>query len=76
MFQTRALDTIILVKGRVNVVANPSLRAEVLEAVGPTIRAFWKINEDKSDLLVIETIVESATEYKPMKGTKRHLAFK
>jgi general stress protein 26 len=75
LFQTRALDRIITVDGRVNVVDNPSIRAEVLEVVGPRLRPFWKINMEERDLLVLETIIEVATYYVPMKGVMEELKF-
>lgn len=74
-FQTRALDTIITVEGKVNVVDNPSIRSEVLEVVGPRLRAFWQISMDERDLLVLETIVEKAILYRPMKGKKEAITF-
>jgi pyridoxamine 5'-phosphate oxidase len=70
IFQTTALDRIITVDGRVNIVENPSIRSEVLEMVGAKLEAFWKITEDERDLLVLETIIDKATYYVPMKGTK------
>jgi pyridoxamine 5'-phosphate oxidase len=75
MFQTRALDKIILIEGKVNVVDNPSIRAEVLEVVGPRLSPFWKINMDERDLLVLETIIEKAIYYIPMKGKKEAVKF-
>ena len=35
MFQTPTLDEIVSIRGAINVVENPSLRAEVLEVLGP-----------------------------------------
>ena len=75
MFQTLALDKIILIEGKVNVVDNPSIRAEVLEVVGPRLSPFWKINMDERDLLVLETIIEKAIYYIPMKGKKEAVKF-
>ncbi len=75
LFQTRALDRIIAVDGKVNIVDNPSIRSEVLEEVGPKLSAFWKITTDERDLLVLETIIESATFYLPMRGTKERVDF-
>lgn len=75
MFQTRALDKIILIEGKVNMVDNPSIRAEVLEVVGPRLSPFWKINMDERDLLVLETIIEKAIYYIPMKGKKEAVKF-
>jgi pyridoxamine 5'-phosphate oxidase len=75
IFQTRALDRIIAVDGKVNVLDNPSIRSEVLEVVGPRLAAFWKINLDERDLLVIETIIEKVVFYRPMKGERETVVF-
>jgi pyridoxamine 5'-phosphate oxidase len=68
MLQSRSLDRIITVRGRAQVVDEPSIKREVLEAVGRRLAAFWKYNEDPSQLVVVETIAESICCYQPMKG--------
>jgi general stress protein 26 len=70
MFQTPILDTIVTVRGRINIVDNPSILSEVLETLGPFMRSFWKLKGDERDLVVLETIIEEAIYYKPMKGVK------
>jgi pyridoxamine 5'-phosphate oxidase len=75
MFQTRSLDTIVTAEGKVNVLDNPSIRNEVLETVGPKLHAFWKINRDERDLLVLETILTRAVYYIPMKGKRETVDF-
>ena len=70
MFQTPTLDEMITLRGRINVVDNPSLRAEALEVIGPRLRAFWKLAHDERDLAVLETIIEEATRYLPILGRK------
>jgi pyridoxamine 5'-phosphate oxidase len=70
LFQTPILDTIVTVRGRINVVDNPSLLAEVLEALGPFMRSFWQLKGDERELRVLETVIQEAVYYKPMKGLK------
>jgi general stress protein 26 len=70
MFQSPSLREVITLRGQVNLVDNPSIRSEVLEAVGPRLRAFWKLNRDERDLLVLETVLEEATFYTPLSGEK------
>ena len=62
-------------RGTVSVVDNPSLRAEVLEAVGPRLRTFWSLAKDARDLVVLETAIEEATRYLPMEGRKSMVRF-
>ncbi len=75
MFQVPSLAEIVTVRGRVSVVDNPSLRAEVLEAVGPRLRAFFQLAKDGGDLVVLETAIEEATHYQPIEGRKSVVRF-
>ena len=75
MFQTPTLDEVVSVRGAINVVENPSLRAEVLEVLGPRLRTFWKLARDARDLVVLETVVEEATRFLPMEGRKDVVRF-
>jgi general stress protein 26 len=75
MFQTPTLDEVITVRGPLNVVENPSLRAEVLEMLGPRLRTFWKLAHDARDLVVLETVIEEATRFLPMDGRKDTVRF-
>ena len=75
MFQTPTLDEVINIRGAINVVENPSLRAEVLEVLGPRLSTFWKLAHDARDLVVLETVVEEATRFLPMVGRKDVVRF-
>ena len=75
MIQTRALDQIVNVKGKINPLDNPSIKMEVIESLGKRLTAFWKINAEKMDFIVLETIIEEATYYSPMKGKKETVKF-
>ena len=75
MFQTPTLDEVITVGGLVNVVDNPSLRSEVLEALGPRLHALWKLAPQTPELVVLETVVEKAVRYVPMQGHKDVVRF-
>ena len=75
MFQTPTLEEVISIRGAINVVENPSLRAEVLEVLGPRLSTFWKLAHDARDLVVLETVVEEATRFLPMEGRKDVVRF-
>jgi general stress protein 26 len=70
MFQSPSLKEIITLRGQVNLLDNPSIRSEVLEKVGPRLRAFWKLNADERDLLVLETVLQEGSRYLPLTGEK------
>lgn len=76
MLQTRALDQIVNIKGVINVLDNPSLKAQIMEAIGKKLTVFWNINNEKTDFIVLETIIEEAAYFAPMKGIKETLNFK
>lgn len=65
-FQTPGLDRIVSVEGRAAVLDNPELKAQTLEALGPNLQAFWRVNPDPRKLVVIETYIEKARLYSPM----------
>ena len=75
MFQSRSLDKILYVDGKVNVVENGSMLNEVLEVVGPRLRVFWNVNPDETSLVVLETVMESGAVFLPMKGIREQAVF-
>jgi len=74
-FQTRTLDQIINLRGLLTIIDNSALKTEVIEGIGSRLNVFWKLNDDPSSLLVLETIIESAEIFYPMKGEKESLVF-
>lgn len=70
MFQTRALDAIIHVRGTTTPIDNPSLAAEILETLGPRLVTFWRVDPESEDLLALETVIREATILFPMKGER------
>ncbi len=74
LLQRRALDEIIEIKGRVNLVDNPSLKAAIMEAVGRRLTVFWKINPG-TDAVVLETVIDSVSWFSPMKNQRETVQF-
>ncbi len=70
LFQTPLLDTVVMARGRINVLNNPSILAEVLESLGPYMHSFWRLQGEARDMVVLETIIEEAVCYWPLKGRK------
>lgn len=68
LIQTPTLDEIITLRGRMNVVDTPSLRMEVLDTIGPRLWNFWKLADGREDMVVLETVIETAVHYLPMEG--------
>ena len=70
LIQTRALDEVLEVVSKGQVIDNPALKSEVLEAIGGHLTTFWRVNPDERELIVVETIIEELTYLQPMKGDK------
>ncbi|NLB42914.1 MAG: pyridoxamine 5'-phosphate oxidase family protein [Clostridiales bacterium] len=75
IIQTRAVDQVITLYGKVNILENPSIKTEVLETVGNKLTMFWKINGHLRDFVVMETVIEKAEYYLPMKGLSQTVDF-
>ena len=75
MFQTRSLTKVVNVPVTIRLVDNPSLRSEVMEALGARLGTFWKINADKMDFLVLESGMREARYLEPMKGIRHVVRF-
>ncbi|MGR3220872.1 MAG: pyridoxamine 5'-phosphate oxidase family protein [Candidatus Anammoxibacter sp.] len=76
MLQTRALNEVILLRGKINMIDNPSLKAEVVQAIGKRLHLFWKLEKNKTDFIVLETIIDEGVYYLPMKGKKEIVPFR
>jgi general stress protein 26 len=71
-FQSPTLGEIISLRGRAAVLNNPGLKAEVLEALGPNLTNFWRVNPDPAKLVVIETVIEKVHLFRPMERLNVH----
>lgn len=76
MFQSRSLARIINIKGYINVLDNPSITNEIIETIGKRLSVFWKVNLDKTELVVLETVFKEATYFEPMKAKKHKFHFR
>ena len=75
MFQTTKLDKVLKIRGKVNLLDNPSLKSEVLEALAPRLVMLWKASCSSSDMIVCETVVEEGVYYRPMSGERETITF-
>ncbi|MFP4329570.1 MAG: pyridoxamine 5'-phosphate oxidase family protein [Spirochaetaceae bacterium] len=73
LLQTKSLDKVLEVAGKAQVIDNPALKSEVLEAIGGHLTTFWRVNPDATQLVVVETVIEEMTIFEPMKATKERI---
>jgi pyridoxamine 5'-phosphate oxidase len=75
MIQNRVLTEIVTLSGKVNIIDNPAIKSEVIEAIGHRLEVFWKANCDKRLFVVLETVIEEAVYFKPMQGLRETVRF-
>jgi general stress protein 26 len=75
MFQSKQLNRIVHVSGKVNMIENPSLKNEVLEVLAPRLDVFWKVNCSSAEFVVLETVIEEASYYEPLTNTREVVTF-
>jgi pyridoxamine 5'-phosphate oxidase len=76
MLQTKSIDEVLTVRGVVQVLEDPRTKVEVLEAIGGNLSVFWRVNQDASELVVLETIIEEMVYFKPLTGEKELVSVK
>lgn len=75
MFQTRLLNRIAHAEGLVNVIDNSAMKGEVIQGIGRRLNVFWRVNTDPSKLVVLETVIENAHYFEPMRGVQEDISF-
>lgn len=70
LLQTRTLDRVLNLRGKLSVLENPSIRSETLERVAPRLHAFWKVDTPDRELVVLEFSVTYAALYLPQTGSR------
>lgn len=70
MLQTKSLDRIVNVRGTISVIDNPTVAADVLEAIGRNLATFWRVNPDESKLVILETAIEEICTFHPINGDR------
>ena len=74
-FQTRDLNRVLNLKGEVRIIDNPSLKSEVMEAIGDRLQIFWRVNV-KTDFVVLETLIQEITIFYPMQKRKETVSLR
>ena len=73
--QRATLNEIIHLNGKINVVDNPSLKLEVMQALGNKWCALWVADSRQSESAVLETVIELGRYYRPLQAEKITVGF-
>ncbi len=75
MIQNKALTEVFRIQGKIQVIDNPSLKAEVLQTIGKNVSVFWKVNFQEANFVILETIIEKGYYFLPMQGKRIYVEF-
>jgi len=62
-------------RGRITLVEDPRFKSELLEEIGRGLETFWRLNDDPSDLVILETRLESGESFNPKTADKAQIRF-
>lgn len=57
-------------RGAIHLVDDPRFKAELLEEIGQGLETFWRLNDDPSDLVCLETRLGSGEYFNPKTAEK------
>jgi pyridoxamine 5'-phosphate oxidase len=57
-------------RGKIRLVEDPRFKSELLEQIGRGLETFWRLNDDPSDLVCLETVLVSGEYFNPKTAEK------
>jgi len=57
-------------RGKIVLIEDPRFKSELLEEIGRGLETFWRLNEDSSDLVCLETRLVSGEYFNPKTAEK------
>ncbi|MCF7929598.1 MAG: pyridoxamine 5'-phosphate oxidase family protein [Spirochaetales bacterium] len=75
MIQSRSLNEVMNVRGKMEIIDNPSFKSEVIQSIGGNLQVFWRVNKDASALVVLETRIEELVYFRPLDGERSAVSF-
>ncbi len=57
-------------RGKIRLVEDPRFKSELLEEIGRGLETFWRLNDDPSDLVCLETTLVSGEYFNPKTAEK------
>ncbi len=57
-------------RGKIRLVEDPRFKSELLEEIGQGLETFWRLNDDPSDLVCLETRLVSGEYFNPKTAEK------
>ena len=57
-------------RGKITLIEDPRFKSELLEEIGRGLETFWRLNDDSSDLVCLETRLVSGEYFNPKTAEK------
>jgi len=70
LIQSKALDRVVSIRGKINIIDNPSFKSEVITSIGEGLNMFWHINQNSDEMVVLETVMEEVEYFEPLGGIR------
>lgn len=70
LFTNNRTGELFSLRGLISVVDDPRFSSEIIEELGRRLEHFWKLNPDSSDIVVLETDIQSGEYFNPKTGEK------
>ncbi len=61
---------IFSLRGKISILDNPRFSSEILEELGRRLENFWRLNPEPSDIVILETALETGEYFNPKTGEK------
>ena len=75
LIQNRSITEVITLYGVMRGIDNPALKNEIFENVGARLESFWKMHCRLDEFVILETRLEKAVHYLPMKDQRAEVLF-
>lgn len=75
LFTSNRTGEILSLRGHIKPVDDPRFKSEILEELSRSLENFWKLNEDPSNLVCLQTHLISGEYFNPKAGTKVQVTF-
>lgn len=75
LFTNNKTREIFSFRGHLNIIDAPRFKSEILEELGQSLETFWKLAEDPSELVCLETTLISGEYFNPKSAEKFQVKF-
>ena len=76
LIQTHDLTEVVSARGDTYILDNPALKTEILEILIPHTTRLWTVDLSSTESVILETVIQEATYYRPQENFEETVTFK